>query len=510
VRSSAHRAVALLTLAFVLLGTAFALLVPMFTNFDEQAHLDRARSQARDPWTDPGPSLRITHGSWGALAAVRGGPVPMGIDGEAHRARYKAIRDYPGGNAPDEAPCPGLCQNIQYAHPPAWYLLVAPVTAVLEGQTFPRTVLALRLLDVLLVAPTVALGWLTATEVWPRRPRRALAVAAGVAVAGPLAYTASGVNNDALLLLAMATGTWLAARILRRGADLRLALALGVVLSIGLLTKVQMVLTAPVLGAAVLVAPSPWRVRWRSALVAGAAALPGILWWGRELSQEGPLSPESSELLRPAVPGPWTDRSYPGYVLEHVDTLLGRLWGIFADPITFVPGPVRVVLNLGVLVLVVGWLVCRRWQRPTVADLRWAVLAAVPVALVLGVMWASLDAHRRTGEIRGLAPRYLYPATIVLVLGVVGAASTIVARLRLERHRGLLLTAGLGVGAAVGSAAFLARGVQAHYGTTSWSDILHRVEAVGPLGQPAAVVAVGVLWVVAVALAARQLWVAAR
>jgi 4-amino-4-deoxy-L-arabinose transferase-like glycosyltransferase len=499
--SSARRVVALLTLAFVLLGTAFALLVPMFGNFDEQTHLDRARYTARHAFSDPGPDLRITYGSWAALDAVR--------DGQGQRGDYRAFRDYPGGDAGDPAPCPGVCQNIQYPHPPGWYQLVAPVTSVLEGQTFPRTVLAVRLLDILLVAPLVPLGWLTALEVWPGARRRALAVAAVVALAGPLAYSASAVNNDSLLFLACGVAIALAARLLRRGPSPLVALGLGTAITVGLLTKAQMVLVTPPLALAALLSLGPWRQRLRDAALVGAGAAPGVLWWLVQLQDEGPLTPESSELLAPARPGPWTHRGFPGYVVDHLPTLLGRIWGTFDAPVTFVQGPVRAVLGVGVLLVAVGWLVCREQRLPRIVDLRWLVLAAVPVALSLGVMWASLDAHRRTGEVRGLAPRYLHPAATLFAIAAVGALATVTRRLLPRVAPRALLVAGIPAFAAVAAIGTVARAVQGSYGTSSWRDILDRAAVIGPVGQPGVLLVVVVAaWLGALGLACRLVWTA--
>jgi 4-amino-4-deoxy-L-arabinose transferase-like glycosyltransferase len=499
---------ATLTTAFVLLCLVFSVLVPMFGNFDEQTHLDRARYTAREPidLIGPGPELRITHGSWEALATVRAGPEPRGSDGAAHRQLYRPFRDYPGGDEPDVAPCPGgVCQNIQYGHPPGWYLLAAPVTAVLEGQSFPRQVLALRLLDIALAIPLVALAWATAREVWPRSRRRPLAAAAVVASMGPLAYTASAVNNDGLLLLAMAVAMAAGARILRRGQSVPANLVFGLAVGIGLFTKVQMVLAAPVFGLMVLAAPATGiRQRLRCALAFGVPAGLGAWWWFRQLILDGsPLSPDSSELLRPPVPGPWTGASYPRYAFRKLPTLFDRVWGTYMDPVTFAPGWVQGVLGTATIVLALGWLIRRRWRVPALADLRWLLLPMVPAALVAGTLYASVDAYRRTGELRALTPRYLYPSAAFLAIGVVAAIATSgrgLLRGRVARWALPVATVAFGLGAGPGS---VARSVQSSYATTSWSDIATRASAIGPLNHAGPVVVVlGLAWLAALAGAA--------
>jgi len=495
--------VALLTGAFVLLGAALSLLVPMFGNFDEQTHLDRARYSARHPVEDVGPELRRTSGSWAASVAVDAARVSPPSDPAAYRGTYAPFRDYPGGNRQQRADCPGLCQNIQYVHPPGWYLLVAPVTGVLEDRPFPHMVLALRLLDVLLVAPMVALAWATAREVWPRSPRRRLAVTALVAMCAPLAYTASAVNNDALLLLAAGTAIYLGTRVLRRGPTPWLAAALGAAVTVGLLTKVQMVLMAPALGLMVLAGPVVHRSqRVRSAAAFAVAAAPGALWWLVSVLDSNPLAPKGTELLSAPAEGPWNDESYLTYAVAKVPQLLGRFWGTYDSPVTFVPDTVRLMLGLAVALLALGWLVARPWARPDVEQLRWLLLAAVPASLVAGVLQASVSAYRRSGELRALAPRYLYPAAAVLAIAAVAAAITILRRLDRPAPRGaLLLTMALAAVAAVASVAHVARSA---YGTGSPSEVLDAARGVSPIGRPApALAAVALLWLGTVVLALR-------
>lgn len=499
--------VALLTAVFALTGVAFALLVPMFGNFDEQTHVDRARYTARQPFDDVGPDLRRTYGSWEALAAVDAARADPPEDPAAYRGTYLPFGDYPQGNEQQHRDCPGVCQNIQYGHPPIWYLLTAPVTAVVEHRPFPWSVLALRVVDVALVTPIVALTWLTAREVWPahRHRRRRLGAAALVALMAPLAYTASGVNNDALLLLTAGMATWLATRTLCRGATLRRAALLGLVVSIGLLTKVQMVLMAPAFGLAVLVAPAPdRRERLRVAATFGGAALPGALWWLAVVLDDNPLAREGSELLSAPVPGPWSDEPYVTYALDKLPILLRRFWGLFDSPITEMPAVLTTLLTLLAAAVVVGWLAFRSWERPSPRQLRWLVLAAVPAGLAAGVLQASVSAYRRNGELRALAPRYLYPALPVLAVGAVAAVALIAGRNGWRPPKPALpavLVAG-----AVGVAVTVHRGASSAYDTGSWGEILDRARAVSPVGRPAIALGLVLLaWLAALVAAVRVL-----
>lgn len=492
--------VALLTGAFLLLGLMFALLIPMFGNFDEQSHLDRARFTARHPWEHVGPELRITHGSEAAVEAVWGGPFPLGADGPQRRAGYRPFRDYDGGNRPDDGPCILVCQNYQYAHPPAWYVAAAPITAALEGQTFPRQVLAVRIFNLVLAAPLVFLAWDTARSVWPAARRRPLAAAALMAFASPMAYTASAVNNDGLLLPVTAACIAIAARMLRRGPTLHTAGGLGMALGIGLLTKVNMVLIAPALGLVVLTGAVSLRQRVRLVAAFVLPVLPGALWWLDALRAEGPLSPASSELSQVSVPGPWKDATLLTFSLERLPTLLGRFWGTYNQPVSFLPIGVQWACTLGAVALGVGWAASCSCRRPARQDLRWLLLPAIPVSLVVGVLFASFSAYRRNGFLLGLTPRYVYPSMALLAIGAVAAARVIARRHVPWRLEPRLLPLGTAVAAALGGFASAAWAIRAAYPGASWLDLRSRAAAVGPIGRPTPVVVlVAFAWAAAVA-----------
>ncbi len=508
----------LLTAAFGLCGLAFAVGTPLFRNFDEQTHVDRARYTARHPFEIPGSELRRTFGAWAALDAVG---LPDGTIDDAWpdvpnvRPDYLPFDAYPGGDAPQRSGCPGPCQNYQYGHPPAWYLMMAPVTAVLEGRPFPETVLWLRALDVALVLPVVPLTWYTARQVWPGATRRPLAAAGLVALFGPLAFTAAGVNNDALVLVLGAAVIAVMARVLRVGARPRPAILLGTLVAAGLLTKVQFVPVAPLAGLAVLVAPTaghhPGRARTWAALGFGLPALIGALWWVRNLLSDGVLSPRESEILAPARAGPWQDATFGGYVLDQLPLFGGRFWGLYGFPLVSAPEPWRIVLSTAVIAVVAAWLACRRWRRPTASGLRLLALAAVPLALFGAVAWASFDVHRTNGEVRGLAPRYVYLALPVLAVALVGALRTVAARLRVApagaKAPSRLLALGLVAVAAVGSVGSFAVAMRGRYQTSSLSEALERAGVVSPVADPGPVLgAISAAWLAAVLVVVGLSW----
>jgi 4-amino-4-deoxy-L-arabinose transferase-like glycosyltransferase len=501
-----RRCLAALTVSFIVLGIAFSLAIPLFANYDEHTHVDRVGHTARDPFGTVGPDLRRTYGSVAALDAT-GSPDTQGPAlwdrAPEERPRYRPFNEYRRGSEPQLDGCPGTCQNFQYSQPRAWYLLMAPWYAALDDDPFPLTVLWLRIADVLLVSPVVLLTAWAARVLWPGAPRRSLAAAALVATAGPLAFTASGANNDGLMLLLAGAAVALSVVIARRGATAWLSLALGAVMGAGLFTKVELVVIAPVVGLVVLTAPKVALARWKAVVLVAVPALPGVMWWVAQQTSGGVLSPEGSEILAPAAAGPWTDVTLLAYAVRRVPVLLDRFWGLYGVPAFVVPPPWRLVLWLGAEALLVLWLLCRRWRWPSRDDARAWVLALLPIALVTAVIWASFKTYRTNGEVRALAPRYLYAVLPLLALAVVSAASTVARRIGPQTWPRWVLPLGISVAAAVAGFGSFVRAVSGLYGTTDLALLLDRAHAVAPVADAGPwELVLFACWVLAIATAA--------
>lgn len=501
----------LLTVAFLLSGMAFALAIPMFANPDESSHVDMVRHYAHHPTEVAGPSLRQSAGVRGAVEAAgileRPFPDPTAYL-PSSRPDYGSFDDY-GGNG-DATECPQrTCQQYQFIHPPAWYLLMAPVARVLDARPFPETVAALRLLNVAMSSVIVFATWFTARQLWPTRRRLALVAAGLTAVCGPLAAAASSANNDGLLLPLMAVAIALMAGILRRGVTTRSAAVLGIVVSLGLLTKGEFLVAAGVAVLAMLVAPAAsWAVRWRGLAALTIAGVPGGLWWLRVIVREHGLTPGGSEFLAPERTGSWNHEWIGAYFVRRfgdlIDWLPGK-YGYYPGPFVVLPPALRIFCQLGALALIVGWLACRRWRRPTMGSVRVLVLVALPVLLVLASVVSSWDAYRRNGYFYGMAPRYAYGAVPVLAVMLTAALAAVGDRFRPLRparfHAGLLAaTAVIGVGAA------LAMNLRATYFTTDLALTFRRAGVIAPVTHPKAWLALlAVGWTAVLAGAAWQL-----
>jgi 4-amino-4-deoxy-L-arabinose transferase-like glycosyltransferase len=501
---------ALLTLLFVQTGLAFAIFTPMFQNPDEPTQVDMVRHYAAHPTQLAGPSLRQTDGLRGAVAATGlSDAIPDFATVPDTRPDYGPFTSYRGGNAPATTDCPVTCQNYQYGHPPAWYLLTSPIAWITEGRAFPRMIIALRAFNVLMVSVVVWCTWYIARQVWPARPRRALIAAALTVAFAPLASAASAANNDALVFALMAVTLALIARVLRHGARVTDAMALGALVSLGLLTKGQFLVIAPLALVAVLVAPSQ-DTRLHRAIHYVVFAAYGGFWWLRVLVDTHSVTPRGSELVALPSAGPWQSVGFVRYLFERSSFFADRFGGLYGCCATVMLSSTwRTIVELVLLALIIGWLVRRRWTRPTPFGWRLFVLGAAPVLLFLAVALSSYDTFRRNGEIRGMWPRYVYGAVPVLAVGVAALIASAGDRLRrIPQWAVAVAVAGL-VGGGVGVSFFEAmRGV---YDTSSLSVMIDRAGIVAPVSHPARwLAAIGLLWIVTLAAtswAVAECWV---
>lgn len=492
-------AVGLLTLLFVHTGLVFAVATPMFQNPDEPTQIDMARHYAAHPTQFAGPSLRQTDGLRGAVAATGLPDAAPDFDKiPSERPHFLPFTSYRGGNVPARTDCPVTCQNYQYGHPPAWYLLVSPVAWITESRSFDRMVIALRALNVLLVSVVVWCTWYIARQVWPARPKRALFAAAVTVAFAPLAASAAAANNDALVFALMAGTLASIAGVLRRGARAPDAVLLGVLVGAGLLTKGQFLAMAPLALLALLVAPVR-ETRWRTITLFLVPAAIGAAWWARVFLDTHSLTPRGSELVGPPRSGPWESAGFVSYLFDRWSLFTDRFGGLYGCcAAVLLSSTWRTVLELAVVALVIGWLVLRRWRKPDLAGLRLLVLGAAPVLLFLAVVVSSFETFRRNGEIRGMWPRYVYGSVPVLAVGVTAAVATIGERLRRVPPWVMSVV----VVVMVGSGAFISyvEAMRGMYTTSSIGEMIDRAGVVGPVAHPARwLVAIALAWVVTLA-----------
>jgi len=315
------------------------------------------------------------------------------------------------------------------------------------AETFPYRGVALgvhlaRLVSVLCGAVTVGLAGRLARTVFPLRPGLALLVPLAIALNPMFVYLHGSVNNDALLItLSTVCLHWLV-RILEEPERVRWWTQVGVILALGLLTKLSIAVTGA-LAVAVLVA-SAVRSRSVAVFIIGAwrMAVPIALlsgWWFIRNAYEygdalawGAFRETFASVLR-SQPLTWRD------VVSFFSVQWRSFWGVFGWMTVVPPAAYHALYSLVSLLGLggCGIIVARRTYR------LWPERAKRGTVVLLGVLLLQ-EAYLLAAIFRFDASwyqgRYLFPIIAALAfalsLGLVAMAET----LRIERH---LLWAGL-------------------------------------------------------------------
>lgn len=421
-----RRALVLITALVTLTGVLWAVLTPAFRAPDEPQHVnsvlrlaygggwpaagealvgpavDEARDQAALASDVPGRYLARV----GLPAFVTVPPTPDSERGTV--TRENALADpVPPGTSTRGLPPEAVDQMTQ--HPPLYYAVAAGVlhlTGTAEAR-WDVQLLVLRLFDVGLLLP---LPLLTAAAARRLSGSRAAAlVAASFTLFVPQAgHILGSVTNDALVTLSGAVTGYLCVRVLTGDLRLRTAAGLGVVVGVGLLTKVMAAFALPVVVAAYLLVSGPRRRRVAGALVAGGTAFAvGGWWWLRNLLVLGTVQPVG-------IPDRFVESESQGlwYFLRTVVPHLTRsFFGSFGWLEVRVPEAVFWTAAIAVALLC-GLAVVRGPARRATA-----VLLLQPVALWCGVLvnaWPDYSAH---GWISAVQGRYLFAGLLALGCG---------------------------------------------------------------------------------------------
>lgn len=222
---------ALVVGAYLVFAGLYALKVPKWNAPDEPAHFNYVKHLA----------------TTGTLPVLQPGDYDQDYLLQLTTARF-----------PDSLPVDGL--RYESHQPPLYYLLGAVVYKASEGASLDRQVMALRALSIffgaLLLLAVYALAGLTL----PGRPLLALAATAFVGAVPMQQFLSAAVQNDSLSLLVMTLVLAVLVAGLRYGFADRLALVLGLLLGLALLTKVTIYGAVPLALLAILVRRR-WQVR---------------------------------------------------------------------------------------------------------------------------------------------------------------------------------------------------------------------------------------------------------
>jgi hypothetical protein len=529
-RLSVRAHLALLTLAFVVTGAAFAIVAPLFQAPDEPPHVDMVRHYAAHPFTLADKGLQIRNGVQEAVDQTgidQGGTIDWTSPRiPAERPAYPSFDDQPNADGPATS-CPvgtrgpdgwTSCQNYHYGHPPTFYELMAVPDRALHGFGFPTELLVLRLLCLLIVAPIVPLTYYAARQVWPSSTALPLGAATLVALFAPLAAAGAAVNNDSMMLLCAGLYVAACARLLRRPSP-GAAIAVGLATGAGLLIKSNFQALAGAGGLIVLVALTAIPRRHWVRTVAGFAvpAIVGSAFWLSNLVRFHTIGQPGGEILRARTPGTHSDATFVGYSLRHVWDVIGRFWGLYGQSAVETPSFWRDALSWAAgLLLVAGLLAsCHRWavdrrsrRDGDAAGVRMWALSLVPAVLLGGVLLSSFQVYAKNGQVRGLLGRYLYAGLPVLAVAAVAAlasVATLVQR-RWTWRPGALSATGTAA-AAIVCVAMVRRAIHGFYGTRSPSEWLDRMGRVSALARPGPVLFVlAIVWLGAVVAAGYGVW----
>ncbi|BCX03459.1 MAG: hypothetical protein KatS3mg053_1397 [Candidatus Roseilinea sp.] len=414
-----HWPLAVIVVAYFVIGGLFALRTPAWQNPDEPAHYNYTRQLVRS-----GSIPMIEPGDWVA------GLVPIGPD----------VKDVPVDR-----------MTYEDHQPPLFYLLSVPVFIIADGQ-----LVALRLFAVLIGAFVVAFAYFTVAAIFPAHPHLAAFAAAFVALLPQHLAIMASYNNDALsealLALALLLSVWLVMG--RNALTTRNLVVLAIVVGLCFVTKAQAYLALPVALIGVFLAmkradttdttdtidtadANDTISRRRSLLlVLGLSALIGLPWWGRSIGLYGGadflgLQRHNEVVVGQPTTAEWlAEYGLDGVLSRLLQTTFQSFWGQFGW--MSIPLDRRIYLALLVFTLVsaglfLAWWVHGRAVRRSLDGQTQArageeiyspylvltaqqsraltLLACLALFTLLAYIWYNLQFVQHQG-------RYLYPALV--------------------------------------------------------------------------------------------------
>jgi hypothetical protein len=384
----------IIVLLYLGLGVAYSVVNPIFESPDEALNYDNIRyliEERRLPVLEPDEPTKAHHPP---LYYVLGALLTFWVPNEHLDAIVERTNPFWAYRLWE----PGVDNKSLYLHDPTL-------------ESFPYRDVALgvhliRWLSLLMGAGTILLVYATAREIITavyggrNDSARALAVGAAALVAfNPMfLYISGSVHDDPLANLVSAAMLYVATRILVHGATVRRAATLGLLMGLGVLTKLTCLLVMPTAGLALLYRPLADRGRagWRDVVRLGGVALGLALliggWW---FARNWVLYGEPTAMVRQT--GVWGVReNAPDFVAaaRELGFLHNSLWGIFGYGQIPFPRPIYDLARLmglmalgGLLLLYVRHRLGRTAWRGSLSAL--GVLATAPI-IALAVNFARM------------------------------------------------------------------------------------------------------------------------
>jgi 4-amino-4-deoxy-L-arabinose transferase-like glycosyltransferase len=327
----------------------------------------------------------------------------------------------------------GNLATVQYEdhQPPLYYLLQAPLFSLTNGS-----LIALRLLSVVLGAGIVLCTYLLGVMVLLDRPQVALAASALVAFLPQHVAILASANNDALgnLIIALAlvgSVAYLKGRAVKEWQ-------LGLLVGIGLLSKVSTLFVAGIVGLAILL--KWWGERSqvsyslllrRIVLFAVPALLLGGIWWARSISvygfpdifglrQHDRVVADQARTADLIAQIGWGD-----YLSRAVQTTFNSFWGQFGWMALPLPGWTYLLIQALLLVCAGGLMInAVGANREAVTQPSRFTHRSIWFLLILTIVLAVLAYIYYNTVFLQLQGRYMFtgllPFALVLALGLDG------------------------------------------------------------------------------------------
>ena len=389
-RLAANITLVFILLAYLALGTAYALQTPDWQAPDEPAHYNYIQFIATEH------------------------ALPVLEQGEYDQAYLEKFTRTPQSTASLSI---DPLRYEDYA-PPLYYLLATPLYLLTEGW-----ITAIRLLSVVLGGGLVVVAYLIGAEIYSDQLVFALGGAAFVAFVPQHLAMLSAVNNDALAELLIALVVVQALRLFRSPTiSKRRLIGLGVTLGLGLLTKATFYYTAvPIAFIALVLHSRRYGLRLTHyAFVFVPALVIGALWWVRNLGVYGGfdvmgLARHNAVVFGQTTTAQWISDHGWGDLLARFFTWTYRsFWGQFGWMST--PMPDREYLLLGGLSIValigwIWWVVTSRTRQAASSQVPYGglLLSLWFLLTVSGYLYYNLTFVQHQG-------RYLFPALIPIGL----------------------------------------------------------------------------------------------
>ena len=423
---SSKSILAALVVLYLIIGSLYAFMTPIWQAPDEPAHYNY-----------------IAHiADYGRLPVLRDGDFP---------ARY--LDEIKSRGFPADMPVEAI--RYESWQPPLYYLFSTPIYLVMRSAPLSDQVRALRMFSLFLGIILLWLAYRLVQEVFPRQPSLPLAaVAFLISVPMHMAMLAA-INNDGLTEIVLTAVLLAVTLLIKHGPSAKRLVTLGLLMGLCLMTKNTAAISLPIAALGIWIAthrvsksPSARQLLLNLGLAIGPALLVSFAWYLRNALIYGFSDPLIWKRHGEVVAGQLTTAQYlrwhdwAQWLGDLIQTTFHSFWGQFGwmavpmDQRVYLPlGAISAMAVLGALVAAFRlWRIRRtgQWGKSpvTMEQMQMLTPLALSLALTVGLfLWYN----RQFVQFQG---RYLFPAIAPLGLAFVIGLDEILK----QRHAKLVAT----------------------------------------------------------------------